>query len=609
MIEYEGYGITDFFRNVVNKTTSTISNITAPIVHGFMKLIPASARTFLNWRNGYNNKSQNTLQNFGRFRIKSIYIRKCPVQQVLINVMNVLSFGYFKDLMDKYGYDQLFHLQVIVLLENNQSITIEKNEEIDIYNKANYGESKGCQIIEVQLPVDFAMTLKQFVDNAKRNTGSLQKWFDYDAFRNNCQFFILMLLRYNALMRTVDNSYIKDFIYQPMDQLYNDLNKNTGWLAPLAKAVTRTGAIFNKIIGKGIPKEKVNDELYNVLKLLTFDMNKASIVGSFSNPDLKYYSDIDVLENVEISIKKLSKLFQKKVITIVNDPRISIIDIKLGNIPSLQVIDEFMYFAKSGRLLRYRPKESRLKLQKIYDQKRITKAEYEKGKKLLVDNPNFKEMNKILEHLRFHILRWTPQEIINGVKEHRGIKITLVDALKSPGIFKMDTIFLSNKTSKYEEINILYNLNHSVSINPKRTIISDIYKLYNQKHYMKTIKRIMALLDYKREYENYNETDIINDISPFMNGIVGPINILINDITLLQTLNSQDGDTPYIENIKNAIDEKLNSLLTLKQLEELETEIKDSTKDKLDIILNFLQKMVDDEAKIFLKKTKIFTNF
>ena len=598
--EYEGYGLGDFLRRMADKTSRTIKNVVKPVVDGFMGLAPASLRRFINWRNGYNNKSENTLQQFGRFRIKQIFIRRCPVNSILVNIMNTLTFGYFKELMSKYGYDQLFHLQLIVVLENRMSITIEKNEEIDIYNKANFSNTNGCDSLEVRIPVDFALTLKQFIDYAKRQV-TPEKWFDYDAFKNNCQIFILMLLAYNGIR----SKEIQDFVYQPMDELFEDLQSGSSYLAPFAKAVTRTGAIFNKIIGKGIFENEVGSkELYKVIKLLVFSINNASILGSYSDPQIHYPSDIDIFEMVGHNSNILSQKFQQKIKKIMSHANLFITDIKIGTLPELKVIDESMYFSKTGRLLRYRPQESRKRLKQLLDDQFISQAEYDSGIKLLVDNPDHVQAELIKDNLRFHVLRWTPQEVMSGKKTVRGIEITLEDALSNPGLFKMDILAFNNE--KYQEISIIYNMDHHVNVHPKRSIKSDSLRMLQLNKHLKAVKRMLALLKYEELYEGKDHNKKILEMTTFLNKDIGELSQISNDLTVLLDLPNK---TKYVNNITVVLSQIIQRLKQTGDKEFSEGIIhilkNENSKDKLKKVITKIDNNLNNKARQFLKEKNI----
>ena len=98
---------------------------------------------------------------------------------------------------------------------------------------------------------------------------------------------------------------------------------------------------------------------------------------------------------------------------LLNNDSIYIGDIKCGAYEPFRIIDE-MAFIKNGKVYRYNYESSKSKLDNLYKSKILNKSEYEEANKILVKKPNEEQLSNIKKLLRFHILRWKPQDVING---------------------------------------------------------------------------------------------------------------------------------------------------------------------------------------------------
>jgi len=165
---------------------------------------------------------------------------------ILDKFLNVLSFGKFQELKNKYGYDKLFHLQLGALLMNNgkyQKVTMEKNETVDITVSNLQQQEPGTETLRVAMPAGKVITLRDLISQTRQRVGDY-KFFSYDPFNNNCQFFIRYLLETLGLF----NEKEKAFLFQDMEQFQKEL---PSWLPKFARGITDLGATVSNVIGKG----------------------------------------------------------------------------------------------------------------------------------------------------------------------------------------------------------------------------------------------------------------------------------------------------------------------------------------------------------------------
>lgn len=198
------------------------------------------AKAILYGINDLNPKARDILQKYGNEIITKIDIKRSPVPSVLTGVLNALSLGKFNKRIERSDFDKLFHLYIVV----NNKILIEKNEVINI-EMYNGDRPKTETQILTNIPPN--LTINQLLENTKRFMGS--KFFTYSSSSNNCQDFILSLLKSDNL----GNESTYNFVKQNTEQLFNKL----GYLKTIANATTDLGANINILTnGAGIEEKR-----------------------------------------------------------------------------------------------------------------------------------------------------------------------------------------------------------------------------------------------------------------------------------------------------------------------------------------------------------------
>jgi hypothetical protein len=185
----------------------------------------------------YNNISTKTLNTYGDKIIKSMKVVRTPINSLISSALNLLTFGKMEELKKKYHYDKLFHLSILCEIDD-KLIFVEKNEVVNI--SPNFKITDQSQSLDV--PLNKSISLFQLVENTKTKMGD--NFFIYDAFKNNCQDFIINVLDANGLL----NENLREFIKQPMEDLVKELPSN---LPKVARAITNVGAILSRLRGDG----------------------------------------------------------------------------------------------------------------------------------------------------------------------------------------------------------------------------------------------------------------------------------------------------------------------------------------------------------------------
>ena len=227
----EGDGIGDFFKSIYNKGKEAVKTI----VNRFQPKL-----------DDFTNQSKATLAKYGDWRVINMYIQRKPIMGILDKFFNVLTFGKFQELKQKYGYDKLFHLQLRMLLMKNgqyKKVVAEKNETVDITEASGLEGGKGVETLRLPVPGGKVFTLNDIINQTRQRVGD-NTFFSYDPFTNNCQFFLRYLLETEGMYGDQQ----KSFLFQDMTEFVKELPK---WLPGFARGVTDLGATVSNVIGKG----------------------------------------------------------------------------------------------------------------------------------------------------------------------------------------------------------------------------------------------------------------------------------------------------------------------------------------------------------------------
>ena len=166
-------------------------------------------------------------------------IRRTPIAKVLDNVLNLISLGKWNKAKKEQEVDELFHLALIVVIDGKQ-IVIEKNAAIDL--STNFKTTADTQVLPVPMG-DKKFTLNDMLEKKRKTVGD-QRYFAYDPFTNNCQYFIRYLLQSVGLYTDA----AKNFLFQDLTKI---IEKLPTYVNKVATAVTKTGAVVEKLLGKG----------------------------------------------------------------------------------------------------------------------------------------------------------------------------------------------------------------------------------------------------------------------------------------------------------------------------------------------------------------------
>jgi len=181
-------------------------------------------------------KVRGILKKMGDIPIKSATIVRSPVQSVVQQAINFVSGGEFKKAIADQPYDTIFHLMIVMTLEDGSSWSLEKNAIITLRpTKGRSGESS-----PVSVPSGF--TLNKGLEKTAEAMG--EAYATYSARDNNCQDFILSFLKSNGMGDAKDYTFVK----QDVKTLFG----KTDFLRKFTNTVTDIGAKVTTLIeGEG----------------------------------------------------------------------------------------------------------------------------------------------------------------------------------------------------------------------------------------------------------------------------------------------------------------------------------------------------------------------
>jgi hypothetical protein len=291
----------------------------------------------------------------------------------------------------------------------------------------------------------------------------------------------------------------------------------------------------------------------DIIDLITMskgDPKYFKINGSAGIASQAFYGDYDLYEMVDETIFKKNitmETFINKVVERLQDiikillktTLIYIGDIKSGEIPEWNVkdIDE---------------------LKELYKKKFISKKEF------LTAIREIKCLS-CNQSRRFGVIRWKPEEILQGYKILRdGSKYTLYDGISSKkGITKIDIVGYVN--NKFTEFSVIYNFKYKgenisdYNYNIINLISESSMISYLEGKYFKVIKRLFSIARIKN---NKNHLELLNKI---LNSDLGRLYNVIGDISSLLYLFEHESNLP-LKRIESEIQEfrsRLANIYTL----------------------------------------------
>jgi len=238
----------------------------------------------------YNNHTKKMISKYGNNKIIEMNVYRTPLYSIINKFINTISFGSWSDLQKKYGYDKFYHLALVLTLDNNKNIIIEKLDVINISD--SYKTDATTEIKKVSNYIPNTENLNTILASARSGLNNDKLWFGYDPLTNNCQYFIKYLLEYNNLY----NDELNNFIFQDISDLVKEFKSTkSGYItSKIMKFTTDLSATFNKLLGRGIPIQFNNlskPDLYKIISV--YKLNK--LIKNYRKLSKK-----ELIKNIEI---------------------------------------------------------------------------------------------------------------------------------------------------------------------------------------------------------------------------------------------------------------------------------------------------------------------
>jgi len=211
------------FSPVINKATSVVASVSNYLVP---KRIPPSSQKFLD--------------QFGDSLITQIRMRRKPVASGLNIAFTALTAGQWDETKQKLGYDNLYHLSIIInFTDRNGTPRVGMIEKLATLNlRLNEDDNTDAEYSPVMMSPP-TLHIKESMDAVARLMG--EKLYTYSAFHNNCQDFAYAWLVANKL----ENPTLMSFVVQPIDNL---LKEQPGFVDSLSQTITNLGGIADRVV-------------------------------------------------------------------------------------------------------------------------------------------------------------------------------------------------------------------------------------------------------------------------------------------------------------------------------------------------------------------------
>ena len=198
------------------------------------------------------NELQNALDRYGNMNIKNVTICRTPVLAVIQSVINASTGGELEKNIKAQNYDDLYHLFMILTLDDGNKIRMERNARVNV--QINPPEPDNCVMVDKVVNIKF----NDFINKTVAKIG-MTKFNLYNARTNNCQMFLRDLLQSNNLYSTE----LEKFIMQDAEEL---VFKDSPTLDKVASALTDVAGVASDV--KDIYDTAKKNPIVNIVSTL-----------------------------------------------------------------------------------------------------------------------------------------------------------------------------------------------------------------------------------------------------------------------------------------------------------------------------------------------------
>lgn len=183
-------------------------------------------------------KVKSMLKKYGAYKIEKIYLYKTPLSTSIMKLLKIATLNDIRQQMKNAGYDSLFHLYMIVKLENGVELLIEKNERVVISTRIPRVTDK-TQYTHVLMRD--SLTLYDLFSNLEKKVSPRQIW-RYTVDTYNCQRFLYDILLSSNLITQNNKSFILQRVNQLLPYYVKTLSNVSTDIAALANYIMKGGS-------------------------------------------------------------------------------------------------------------------------------------------------------------------------------------------------------------------------------------------------------------------------------------------------------------------------------------------------------------------------------
>jgi hypothetical protein len=333
--------------------------------------------------------------------------------------------------------------------------------------------------------------------------------------------------------------------------------------------------------------ENYSKDIVSVINDLTLKSGSPPFLQGSGKLKLNYPSDYDLAQYVPVN-SHIKADFKNVIKKLLKNKNVYIGDIKSGEIPELKVVPNDTNASNYNER-----RESMIsKLKDFYKNGFIDKVELNESLKLLKPNLTNIDITIVKHDIRYEVIRWKPQDILNGFVIYRKHKVDFTKYLYGDNTTKIDVVTWVNGI-RYSECTMIYFFmkngkpTNTMATKFEEAIKNEMPYLLYKKKYMKICKRMNNLETISKKPDE----KLLKEFFDLFNSDLSLLNQVISDIGVLKYL---------IENVKNISKEKFEY-----EIDQMKYRLGNMTnsqylnKEKsINILINELEKDVVDIALI-----------
>jgi hypothetical protein len=269
------------------------------------------------------------------------------------------------------------------------------------------------------------------------------------------------------------------------------------------------------------------------------------ILGSMAMRSQQYAGDYDLFEEVQTkgseaeALRSLANEFQSIVKTLLRTKNIYVGDIKAGAISEWQVLNTNAGIV-NGKVENYNAVECRRRIDELARANVISGGEAKYAHSLIKDTMSPEDLIEAKKELKFHIVRWSPNEVLHGSKILRDKKrYTLEEAFSSHALTKLDVIgFIQN--NRFTDFSIIYEFFNNgkalngFPLNVAQSLNEDVIYYKAHGNHFKVLKRMLALAKLNKD------STAVDKLIPILNSDLGRLYLITSDVgTLIELLENE----------------------------------------------------------------------